>query len=218
MAAQQINLDHPALHRQRVPFSLAQGVLAMAALLLVSAVLGAWMKAAAAREARAVTALQVVAAARPLALGLAAAPASGVMPSPNTAAAPHPAVAELDQLRQLEASQRRVRQALGSGAAGAREGYTELFVALARQAQPGLWITGFTVNADGSALTLEGRMQEADVLPAWLRRLNAEPRLKGRSFAQLQLRTLADVPGLPGPVTEFHLRSQPEAAAPEARP
>jgi hypothetical protein len=48
------------------------------------------------------------------------------------------------------------------------------------------------------------RPRWAQALPAYLRRLNAEPRFRGRSFAQLQLKAATEG-GVP--VTEFTLRS-----------
>ena len=79
---------------------------------------------------------------------------------------------------------------------------------MARQAQPTLWITGLALGQDAQDLTLEGRMLDADSLAPWLRRLADEPRFKGRSFAQLQLRRV-DEAGTA--VTEFSLRSVPAA-------
>jgi len=113
---------------------------------------------------------------------------------------------ELAQLQQLETAQRRVRAALEAGAAGNREGHADYLTALGRQATGSLWITGFSVSDDGAAIDLEGRMTDANVLADYLRRLNAEPRFKGRPFAQLSLRG-TDTNGSALPYTEFALRS-----------
>lgn len=124
--------------------------------------------------------------------------------------------AELARLQAADATQRRVRAALDAGAAGAREGHAELLLALARQAPGQLWITGLGVSDDGTAIDLEGRMTDSSVLTDYLRRLNAEPRFKGRPFAQLTLRGV-DSNGAALPYTEFALRSSP-ATSPGARP
>lgn len=116
---------------------------------------------------------------------------------------------EVSRLRQLEAGQRRIRAALDGGAAGARDGHAQYLVALARQASGALWITGFAVSDNGQAITLEGRMTEPSVLADYLRRLNAEPRFKGRPFAQLSLTSVeAGVNGAAHGFTEFVLRSR----------
>lgn len=126
------------------------------------------------------------------------------------------AVAELARLKAADAIQRRVRAALDAGAAGGREGHAEVLLALARQASGQLWITGLGVSDDGTAIDLEGRMTDSSVLTDYLRRLNAEPRFKGRPFAQLTLRGV-DSNGAALPYTEFALRSAP-AAGPGTTP
>ena len=99
--------------------------------------------------------------------------------------------------------------ALAAGLAGAHEGHADYLVALARRASASLWITGFAVSEDGTAIELEGRMTDATVLTDYLRSLNAEPRFKGRPFAQLSLKA---VDGAGGVYTEFALRSVASSA------
>ncbi len=114
---------------------------------------------------------------------------------------------ELAQLRLLETSHRRIAAALDAGAAGAREGHAEYLEALARRASASLWITGFALAEDGGDIELTGRMADASVLTDYLRSLNAEPRFKGRPFAQLSLRSV-DKLGQSLPYTEFALLSR----------
>jgi hypothetical protein len=116
---------------------------------------------------------------------------------------------ELEQLRQTEAGQRRIQAALEAGIAGDREGPADYFRALARQAQANVWITGFSVADNGTALEIEGRMAETEQLPHYLRKLNHEPRFKGRPFAQLALNGVDKASGAPLPYTEFALRTRP---------
>jgi hypothetical protein len=203
MAAQQINLDHPALHRQRVPWSLGQGVAAGVLLLLALGGASFALQRWAAQVQAQAQVIKDLASMRPLGLDNAAS-----APTDST-----PGDQELAQLRQWDAAQRRVLTALETGATGSTEGYTAYFLALARQAQPTLWITGLSLGADGQALDIEGRMLDAHALPAYLKRLSAEPRFRGRNFAQLQLRQATEA-GVP--VTEFSLRSVPAAGTPVA--
>lgn len=193
--AQALNLDHPALHRVPVDFALRHGLLAMAAVLALGYGGAVLLRHGSTRAQDQAVELQAVAAARPLAL------------SASTTGSP--VQAELDQLRRLADGQQRVRQAMSQGVLGAGgEGYTGYFTALARQAQPTLWITGLALGQDAQDLTLEGRMLDSHSLAPWLRSLADEPRFKGRSFAQLQLRRV-DEAGTA--VTEFSLRSVPAA-------
>ncbi|EHR70233.1 hypothetical protein BurJ1DRAFT_1361 [Burkholderiales bacterium JOSHI_001] len=198
MATQQINLDHPALHRQRVPWSLGQGLVAGVLLLLALGGASLALQRSAAQLQAQAQVMKDLASMRPLGLDAAASGPTGSDAGEQ----------ELAQLRQLDAAQRRVLSALDTGTAGSPEGYTAYFLALARQAQPTLWITGLAVGADGQALEIEGRMLDAQALPTYLKRLTAEPRFRGRSFAQLQLRSATEA-GVP--VTEFTLRSVPAA-------
>lgn len=123
--------------------------------------------------------------------------------------------AELQRLRAIEAGQRQVRVALDSGAAGRTQGYAEFFLALSRQARPAVWLTAFSVPADGAALELQGRMTDPHRLPDYLRQLNSEPLFKGRSFTQMTLKAVepaaSGAAAGGGAVTEFTLRSSPTA-------
>lgn len=118
--------------------------------------------------------------------------------------------AELTQLRALEADRSRLRAAIDSGMAGHTTGYAAYLAALSRQATAALWLTGFSVGADGRSLEIVGRMTSPSQLPGYLRRLNAEPLFSGREFAELTLKT-GEAAGVgdslaPGYV-EFALRS-----------
>ena len=137
--------------------------------------------------------------------------------------APSLLVAELARLRAVEAGQLRITSALDSGQAGVTRGYSDYLLALSRQTVAQLWLTSFSVGADGQALELGGRMTDPGRLPDYLRRLNAEPMFKGRDFAQLNLKSHSGAgaappgsdPGAFGSapvVTEFVLRAAPSAS------
>jgi Tfp pilus assembly protein PilN len=72
------------------------------------------------------------------------------------------------------------------GASGA--GFSEYMRAFARQAMPGVWLTGFSVAAEGAEMRIEGRAQNPDLVPAYIARLNSESLLQGRRFAQFAVR------------------------------
>ncbi len=93
-------------------------------------------------------------------------------------------------LRRAEATLRgreRVREAMASGALGSPEGFSEFLIAFARQTQEGLWMVGLEMAEGGRDITLEGRTLNPDRLPAYIRGLNGEPVLRGRSFAALNV-------------------------------
>jgi Tfp pilus assembly protein PilN len=201
--AQQINLMHAGLVRRNEPFNSAHGAFALvAAVALVAAAAAAlqWQAQRRAEQAAALERDTVALQGRMLALS--------TMPSVS------PAAAELQRLRQAEAGQRQVRAALDSGSAGRAQGYADFFSALARQAQPALWLTGFSIAADGVALELQGRMTDPRLLPDYLRRLNTEPLFKGREFSQLNLKSVDASAAASGGYTEFALRGLPAASGP----
>lgn len=95
--------------------------------------------------------------------------------------------AERDRLQALAADQQRLRAQIGEHLQQATAGYTPYFLALSRQSQSSVWITGFSVAPAGDAIEIQGRMTDAAALPGYLQRLNQEPSFKGRQFARLQL-------------------------------
>ena len=192
--AQQLNLIDPRFAPRSLRFSAQQGLLAVAGALLLTLLASAglhWASDRAAAAGRQAEADQAPLQARVAALGASAGASAG---------------SELQQLQTLDAGQRRIRGALEGGAAGLREGHAGYLLALARQASGAVWITGFSVSDDGSAVELEGRMTDTAQLTDYLRRLNAEPRFKGRPFAQLTLKA-SDASGATLAHTEFALRS-----------
>jgi Tfp pilus assembly protein PilN len=133
------------------------------------------------------------------------------LPQGNAGDANHDVLrARWQQLRLQEATRLQVRQVVAGGTAGRASGHAALLLALARQADPAVWLTGVTVSPDGLSIELVGRMADPAALPGYLERLRREPLLQGRSFAQLQLRRL-ESDSAAGPeaagLTEFVLRS-----------
>ncbi len=194
--AQQLNLLDARFAPKPLRASARQGLWAMAAVLSLGwlAAQGLLWGAGSARAAAEAADAQMVVLRAQLAAQAASAPSQAA------------GQAELAQLQAQDIGQRRIRNALDAGVAGHREGHADYLVALARQASDQLWITGFSVSADGGAIELEGRMTEAGALTHYLRRLNGELRFKGRPFAQLSLKSV-DAQGAAMPYTEFALRS-----------
>jgi MSHA biogenesis protein MshI len=100
---------------------------------------------------------------------------------------PSPVVKELDALRQKEAQQRQMQDALQGSMAWASQGYSDYLMALGRQAVPQVWITSLTVRGDGRDLVLVGRTTDATSLPAYLHKLSQEEHFRGRRFAQFEI-------------------------------
>ena len=98
-------------------------------------------------------------------------------------------------LRRAEAAlqgRERVRAALDSGALGSSEGFAEFLRAFARQTQDGLWMVGLQMAEGGRNIALEGRTVNPDQIPGYIRGLNSEPTLRGRSFEALNVQWVGE--------------------------
>ncbi len=93
---------------------------------------------------------------------------------------------------QQVAATRDVMQLINGGGLGLPGGYSEQLRALARQAQNGIWLTGFTLAANTDENLIRGRTLDAELVPAYLRRLNQEAALQGQHYDSLTISTPAE--------------------------
>ena len=100
---------------------------------------------------------------------------------------------------------------LRTGALGNTEGFARYLAALARQALPGVWLTGFSVSGDEVELRLSGKVLYPDLVPAYVRALNKEEVMRGRRVSEMRLtaREERETPGTAAP-------GAPSAAGPAA--
>lgn len=212
---QYINLLNPALRTRREPLSLALLAITLAAISLVLAGAhlfaryradGAMTQVATGEAQLQADQERLVAAGRAIAAG---------KPDPRL-------VAELDAARLVLRSRQGALEGLASGSLGNTGGFSEQFRAFARQSAAGLWLTGFTLSGAGKDILIEGRALRAELVPAYIRRLNDEPAFRGRSLATLRIEEAAEVaPGGKPPAmrsgarpdfVEFRLMSSVEAS------
>jgi len=76
---------------------------------------------------------------------------------------------------------------LHGAAAEKAQGYSQYFAAFARQTLPGVWLTGFSVGDGGEELSVRGRVLHPDLVPTYIRALNKEEVMRGRSVTRLKL-------------------------------
>lgn len=100
---------------------------------------------------------------------------------------PPPDLHVLNELRKGEALQHRLTEALLRATNSGSHGYSEYLMALGRQSQPNVWITGLEVRDNGRQLSLSGRMTDAGFLPGYLGRLEGEAQFRGRRFSQIEI-------------------------------
>jgi hypothetical protein len=117
------------------------------------------------------------------------------------------------------------RLAEGSASDGSG-GVAEIMRGFSRQFVDGVWLTGFVVGPGN--FEIRGRLLEPSLLPAYIRRLNAEPAFRGRRFAALDMHAASEVTsaagsppasgGVPPAVSTLLGGAAPAAATPAAAP
>lgn len=98
-----------------------------------------------------------------------------------------PLEAELARLEREVNVRQATLDALGAGGLGNNAGFSEFFAAFGRQAMPGVWLTGITVDGSGTDLTVAGRALRAELVPAYIRKLSEEPMMRGRRVTDMKL-------------------------------
>lgn len=211
---QYINLLNPALRPRREALSANTLAAVLVAVFIAIAGMHVFFKQRADALQAEAKQLSAQSQAEQEALAAAEKAAAASKPDAQLAAALEAARTEL---RVREAAMK----ALAGGALGNTEGFSELFRALARQSMNGLWLTGFTLSGAGEDMLIQGRTLNAELVPAYIRRLNAEPAFQGRSFASLKIEQVPEAPAQgaqpadrPAPYMEFQLTAAIEQATP----
>jgi len=130
---------------------------------------------------------------------------------------------QVTQMESQLAARLKVLAVLQGGELGNTEGFSEYLRAYARQSIDGLWLTGFTIHGAGNQMALDGRAVKADLVPAYIRRLDQEKIMQGKTFASMEIGLpvppkpeVAAVKGAPSPLpgfVEFRLMSAEREAA-----
>lgn len=66
-------------------------------------------------------------------------------------------------------------------------GFSPYLRAFARQGIKGLWLTGLSIDAAGSGMTIRGRALMPELVPRYIAVLGSEPTLKGQKFSTMQM-------------------------------
>jgi Tfp pilus assembly protein PilN len=102
--------------------------------------------------------------------------------------------AELEmKLRELQAqheARQRLVETVRRALTESSGGFSEYMRVFSRQKMDGVWLTGFDIASGGEDLTISGRAASADLVPAYLQRLNREAPLQGRQFAKISVNQL----------------------------
>lgn len=118
---------------------------------------------------------------------------------------------QVTRLEKLLLEKQRLQDALRAGLSANTQGFSEYFVAFARQHIPGVWLTSFDITGAADQLSLAGRGTSPELVPRYLQRLAAEKRLSGVEFRTFQM----NHPGETTPYVEFVVKTS-GGAAPDA--
>ncbi len=131
------------------------------------------------------------------------------------------------EVARLESDQRAriaVLDLIQGGQFGNTLGFSRYFAAFGRHAMRGVWLTGFSIGESGNELKIRGRVLYPDLVPAYLKALNAEDVMRGRLVTELKLaakdesatRRGGAMSGANGPdrYVEFDLSAALRASAP----
>ncbi len=200
---QQINLYETRL-RPRVELATARNLAASAVVLLVvMTVLAVYVRQEASRKTAEHAALQIQLQAEQERVAALTKMVAERRVAPEL-------TSDLARTRTMLATRSEVMDVLDSGKLGNASGFSEFMYGFARQAQTGLWLTGFSISTGGEEIEIRGRLLDPAKLPGYVQRLSSEPVFKGRRFATLDMRSVE--PELPKAEAEGVVK----AAAPVA--
>jgi hypothetical protein len=95
--------------------------------------------------------------------------------------------AEVARLEADAKARRGMLDLLKGGDLGDTDGFSRYFAAFARHTVRGVWLTGFGVGERGNILRIRGRVLHPDLVPAYLKALNADEVMRGRLITELKL-------------------------------
>ena len=116
---------------------------------------------------------------------------------------------ELKKVADEATAQREIINALKSGVIGNTRGYSAYMLAFARQMVSGLWLTGFSIEGDATQMSISGATLSPELVPGYIKRLNNEQALRGKTFTSLQMQLPKAEAGKPAAAQylEFVLQS-----------
>ena len=175
MTQQQINLYRPIFRKQEKKFSAKAMARAGGAIIVgVLVIFGLmWWQVSGQRNELRTTDKQLAAATRRLEEGAA---------KFGSGAAAKAIEDEVSNLEKQVAARLRIRDLMTRGLFSNTKGYSEYFVAFARQHIPGIWLTGFDITGAGEDMRLQGRTTNPAQVPRYVQRLSSEQVLAGKEF------------------------------------
>ena len=200
----QINLYHERFRTKREFVTLANLLIVAVVLASLMAVAGGWASQQLSRRAAESAAATAQTEALRQQVTATTAALTGRKPSAKL-------LADVANAEALLKRREEIAQLLEGGSVGSTAGFSDHLRALARQAPPGLWLTGFMIASGGSEMEILGRMNNPEALPNYIRRLGSEKAFRGLSFSALTLNrpAAAAVPAAAGAAPPAPTSSSP---------
>lgn len=112
--------------------------------------------------------------------------------------------AEVKRLERLKENLQLIRTIIERDGFRKTTGYSDYFLALARQIVDGLWVTEFAIDGAGQRITMKGRSLQPELIPGYLQRLASEAPLAGTEFRSLHMaRPPEEERAYPAPYVDF---------------
>lgn len=102
---------------------------------------------------------------------------------------------QLDEASQTLAQRQAVLNLIQSTALGKTDGFSSQLRALSRQDVDGIWLTRVALSGDGASTRIEGKTFRAELIPAYVQDLTAEPSFSNLRFHRFQIDHAADRDG-----------------------
>ncbi len=94
---------------------------------------------------------------------------------------------ELAQLSQQQQTQSKLLQVINGGVTVANKSLSSYMRGFASQTAEGLWLTGFSIDAEHDAMNIFGRSLDADLLPKYIEMMGKEKVFAGQLFGGLKI-------------------------------
>ena len=122
---------------------------------------------------------------------------------------------EISQLEVQARNRQKILAILQSGELSNTAGFSAYFKSFSRQVIDGLWLTGFTIHGAGQQMTINGRATNPELVPAYIKRLNQEQPMQGKSFSAMEISLPAVKPDAAAPQdhSEDHPKDHPAKMA-----
>jgi len=86
------------------------------------------------------------------------------------------------------APKERLRNALKGDLFSEASGYSDLFIALAEQSVPGVWLTQLVISGTGANIKITGQTRSAELVPLYLERLSNETSFSRTRFDNVKIK------------------------------